>query len=72
MFFGLCNSLATFQAMMNGIFKDMIDDIRKNLPGQYVPIIANWQHPPTSGYCVTDSCYCMYIVAPNMKGLVIS
>ena len=26
MFFGLCNSPATFQAMMNGIFKDMIDE----------------------------------------------
>ena len=25
MFFGLCNSPATFQAMMNDIFKDMID-----------------------------------------------
>jgi hypothetical protein len=25
MFFGLCNSLATFQAMMNHIFKDLID-----------------------------------------------
>ena len=48
------------------------DNIRKNLPGQFAPIIANWQHPPTSGYCVTDSCYCMYIVAPNMKGPVIS
>ena len=46
--------------------------IRKNLPGQFAPIIANWQHPPTSGYCVTDLCYCMYIVAPNMKGSVIS
>jgi hypothetical protein len=26
MFFGLCNSLATFQAMMNHLFKDMIDE----------------------------------------------
>jgi hypothetical protein len=26
MFFGLCNSPATFQAMMNEIFKDMIDE----------------------------------------------
>ena len=26
MFFGLTNSLATFQTMMNEIFKDMIDE----------------------------------------------
>ena len=26
MFFGLCNAPATFQAMMNNIFKDMIDE----------------------------------------------
>lgn len=26
MFFGLCNSLATFQAMMNDIFKDMLTE----------------------------------------------
>ena len=26
MFFGLCNSPATFQAMMNNLFKDMIDE----------------------------------------------
>jgi Reverse transcriptase (RNA-dependent DNA polymerase) len=26
MFFGLCNLLATFQAMMNNIFKDYIDE----------------------------------------------
>ena len=26
MFFGLCNSPATFQAMMNEIFKDMLDE----------------------------------------------
>jgi hypothetical protein len=25
MFFGLCNSLATFQSMMNHLFKDLID-----------------------------------------------
>jgi hypothetical protein len=25
MFFGLCNSLATFQAMMNDIFRDMLN-----------------------------------------------
>jgi hypothetical protein len=26
MFFGLCNSLATFQAMMNNIFLDMLNE----------------------------------------------
>ena len=26
MFFGMCNSLATFQAMMDEIFSDMIDE----------------------------------------------
>jgi len=26
MFFGMCNSLATFQAMMDSIFDDMISD----------------------------------------------
>ena len=26
MFFGLCNSPATFQAMMNGIFRDIVDE----------------------------------------------
>jgi hypothetical protein len=26
MFFGLCNSLATFQAMMNDIFRDMLNE----------------------------------------------
>jgi len=26
MFFGLCNSLATFQNMMNNIFRDMLDE----------------------------------------------
>ena len=26
MFFGMCNSLATFQSMMDAIFSDMIDD----------------------------------------------
>ncbi|THH18610.1 hypothetical protein EUX98_g8928 [Antrodiella citrinella] len=26
MFFGLCNSPATFQAMMNDLFKDMLDE----------------------------------------------
>jgi hypothetical protein len=26
MFFGLCNSLATFQAMMNNIFRNMLNE----------------------------------------------
>ena len=26
MFFSLCNSPATFQAMMNGIFRDIVDE----------------------------------------------
>ena len=26
MFFGMCNSLATFQAMMNNIFEDLIEE----------------------------------------------
>jgi Reverse transcriptase (RNA-dependent DNA polymerase) len=28
MFFGMCNSLATFQAMLDSIFSDMIEERR--------------------------------------------
>jgi hypothetical protein len=41
MFLGMCNSLATFQAMMDNIFMMMIDSKRKNTTFSKKPRNAN-------------------------------